>query len=64
LCPSEAFIAGLPHGKIPDRSDFNRFTFEERTHYWQQCIEQNKALAEEFSELIQQDNPLQGVTLL
>lgn len=64
LCPSEAFVAGLPHGKIPDRSDFSRFTFDERTQYWQACIEQNKALAEEFSELIQGDNPLQDVTIL
>ena len=63
LCPSAEFIAGLPYGKIPDRSDFSRFNFEQRTRYWQDCIEQNKALAEEFSELIQRDNPLQGVTV-
>ncbi|MBE9538666.1 MAG: patatin-like phospholipase family protein [Proteobacteria bacterium] len=63
LCPSDEFIAGLPHGKIPDRNDFTRFNFEQRARYWQDCIEQNKALAEDFSDLIQQDNPLAGVTV-
>jgi len=64
LCPSDEFIAGLPHGKIPDRSDFTRFSFEERSDYWRKCIEQNKALAEDFSELTQQSNPLQNVRIL
>jgi hypothetical protein len=64
LCPTQDFIAGLPHGKIPDRSDFSRFGFDQRTRYWQSCVERSKALAEEFSELIAQDDPLHGVTLL
>ncbi len=64
LCPSQDFIAGLPHGKIPDRSDFSRFDFDQRSRYWRTCVERSKALADEFSELIAQDDPLQGVTLL
>ncbi len=64
LCPSDDFITHLPHGKIPDRSDFSRFGFEERTRYWQDCINQNKALADEFNDLIAQNNPLQGVTVI
>ncbi|MEE4143509.1 MAG: patatin-like phospholipase family protein [Halieaceae bacterium] len=64
LCPSEAFTAELPFGKIPDRSDFSRLPHEERVRYWEQCIERSKALAEEFSELVQCSDPLRGATLL
>ena len=64
LCPSQEFIADLPLGKIPDRSDFNRLDHEARVRYWQQCVQRSRALAEEFAEMIQCDNPLQNVTLL
>ena len=64
LCPSEAFTADLPFGKIPDRSDFSRLAHEERVRYWEQCIERSKALAEEFAELLQCSDPLRGATLL
>jgi hypothetical protein len=63
LCPSEAFIAGLPFGKIPDRSDFNRLDHDARVRYWEQCVQSSRALAEEFAEMIQRDDPLQDVTL-
>ena len=63
LCPSEAFIADLPHGKIPDRSDFTRFGHDERVAYWEHCVERSKALAEEFAELIDCGEPLRGATL-
>jgi hypothetical protein len=63
LCPSEAFIADLPLGKIPDRSDFSRLHHEERVRYWEQCVERSKALAEEFAELISGSDPLRGVTV-
>ncbi len=64
LCPSDAFIADLPLGKIPDRSDFSHLGQHERVRYWEQCIERSKALAEEFAELLQGSDPLRGVTLL
>jgi hypothetical protein len=63
LCPSEAFIADLPLGKIPDRSDFTRMGHDERVRYWQQSVERSKALAEEFAELLQGSDPLAGVTV-
>jgi hypothetical protein len=63
LCPAEDFIADLPLGKIPDRRDFNRLHHDERIRYWEQCVERSKALAEEFSELIQGPDPLRGVTV-
>ena len=64
LCPSEAFVASLPQGKIPDRSDFTRLPHDERVLYWEVCVERSKALAEEFAELITQEDPLRGVHIL
>lgn len=61
LCPSAEFVAGLPHGKIPDRGDFRRFGPEERVRYWEQCVAAAGALAEEFAALVSGDNPLDGV---
>ena len=63
LCPSAAFIADLPLGKIPDRSDFTQLEHADRVRYWQQCVERSKALAEEFAELIGGSDPLRGVTV-
>lgn len=64
LCPSEAFTAELPFGKIPDRSDFSRLQHDERVRYWEKCVERSKALAEDFAELLQSSDPLRGATLL
>ena len=63
LCPDAGFVAGLPHGKIPDRSDFTRFNHEERVRYWEQCVAASVALAEDFAALLQQPDPLAGVTV-
>lgn len=64
LCPSEAFIAQLPHGKIPDRSDFKTMGDEERVNYWLDCIAQSTALAEEFHAVITGSDPLAGAVVL
>lgn len=64
LCPREDFIADLPLGKIPDRNDFRRLQHEERVRYWEQCVARSAALAEDFNALLQQSDPLKGVTLL
>ena len=64
LCPSSHYVAQLPHGKIPDRSDFTQMEYEERVKYWEICVEKGKALAEDFAELLTQDDPLKGVHVL
>lgn len=64
LCPDAQFVAGLPQGKIPDRSDFTRMGHEERVRYWEVCVNQGRALAEEFAELLTQSDPLRGVRVL
>ncbi|MEM6580490.1 MAG: patatin-like phospholipase family protein [Pseudomonadota bacterium] len=64
LCPSDEFVAQLPQGKIPDRGDFTRMGYEERVRYWQNCIEESLALAEDMADLLQGKDPLAGVNVL
>lgn len=64
LCPSDEFIASLPHGKIPDRSDFRKMGEDQRIRYWEECVARGRDLAEEFAALIAGDDPLAGVQVL
>ena len=64
MCPSRAFVADLPHGKIPDRGDFTRLSPEDRVRYWETCVERSQAMADEFRELVTGPDPLAGVTVL
>ncbi|MDC0712518.1 patatin-like phospholipase family protein [Stigmatella sp. ncwal1] len=52
LSPSEAFIARLPHGKIPDRDDFVRFSDAERIRAWNAVREASQQLGDELRELL------------
>ena len=64
LCPGDAFVAGLPWGKIPDRGDFSRpLGHEERVRYWEDCVQAGSALAEEFYDLVSGGDPLRGATI-
>jgi hypothetical protein len=53
LCPSEAFVAALPGGKIPDRKDFWDFDDEERLRRWRIAIAEARRLGEEFEALVE-----------
>jgi hypothetical protein len=55
VSPSDAFVAGLPNGKIPDRGDFINYEPAERVRIWKQCVAACEALADEFSEVIEKD---------
>ena len=54
LAPSRDYLATLPYGKLPDRSDFKRFVGKdkERQQYWRTAMEQSKWLGDEFIELV------------
>lgn len=52
LCPSDAFVAGLPDGKIPDRKDFWHFDDAERLRRWRFALQASQRLGEEFAELV------------
>ena len=53
--PSYGFIAQLPGGKVPERSDFGTFIDDPaaRIKNWRQAVEQAQPLGEEFLELVE-----------
>jgi hypothetical protein len=61
LCPSPAYLARLPHGKIPDRGDFRKLDHAARVSYWRQCMDASEALGQEFAELVSGADPVAGV---
>ncbi|MFY0665547.1 MAG: patatin-like phospholipase family protein [Natronospirillum sp.] len=52
ITPSPEFIEKLPHGKLPDRRDFNRMSDSDRHVYWRKAVGAGERLAEEFHEWI------------
>ena len=53
LTPSKDYLARLPHGKLPDRSDFKRFMGDDSTRnkYWQTAMDESQRLGDEFLQL-------------
>ncbi|MBM7061750.1 patatin-like phospholipase family protein [Pseudomonas sp. UL073] len=54
LAPSREYLAQLPHGKLPDRSDFKRFLGDDvgREQYWRKAMQESRRLGDEFLELV------------
>lgn len=50
VCPSADFIAGLPHGKIPDRGDFKRIPTPQRLTAWRRAVAETERLADIWHE--------------
>ena len=55
ISPSKAFVAKLPNGKIPDRTDFVNYTTDERIRNWRACIKACEELADDFNEILAKD---------
>lgn len=55
VSPSRDFIAGLPHGRIPDRNDFTRFSPGERVRYWREVLDATRRLADDLHDLVSTD---------
>jgi hypothetical protein len=53
ICPSPAFIARLPRGRIPDRTDFVRLTREERIRTWRSIVSACSELADDLSAVLE-----------
>jgi hypothetical protein len=55
VSPSHAFVAKLPNGKIPDRTDFVNYSPTERIAAWRACTEACKEMADDFNEILDKD---------
>jgi hypothetical protein len=64
LVPSDEFIAGLPHGKIPDRKDYSNFSNEDRERNWAEVLRQTDRLVEELQAALEKDAGRSMVELL
>lgn len=53
ICPSPAFIARLPGGRIPDRTDFVRLAHEERIRTWRSIVNACAELADDLSAVLE-----------
>ncbi len=58
LAPSDACVASLPYGKIPDRKNFRDMDDATRIKYWQKVVAHSQRLAEEFQSLVDQPEKL------
>ncbi len=64
ICPSAEFIASLPGGKLPDRTDFQKLEPDERVKTWYAAMEQSRVLQELFAAQLEKSNPLEDVRFL
>jgi hypothetical protein len=58
LAPHPAWVARLPGGKLPDRSDFRRFRSDPaaRERAWRRALAESERLAEAFDALTRRDS--------
>lgn len=52
ICPSPEFIAALPDGKVPDRTDFVRMPEDRRIRIWGEVVDACGELAEELNDVL------------
>jgi len=55
MCPSPEFIARLPGGRIPDRTDFVRMSPSERIRAWRSTISACAELADDLNDVLDKD---------
>jgi len=59
VSPSREYLAKLPHGKLPDRSDFRRFEadWDARVACWRRAIAESARLGDEFLAFAERPDP-------
>ncbi|MAE96378.1 MAG: alpha/beta hydrolase [Deltaproteobacteria bacterium] len=53
LAPSDAFVASLPGGKVPDRRDFEALRTAERQRRWREVVARCESLVSELEALLE-----------
>ncbi|MCG8393876.1 MAG: patatin-like phospholipase family protein [Pseudomonadales bacterium] len=55
VSPSRDYLASLPHGKLPDRTDFKHYLDDDagREAYWRKAVAESQRLGDEFLELVE-----------
>lgn len=51
LAPSDAFVARLPYGRIPDRRNFTAMDDADRRAYWRRVADESRRLGDAFRAL-------------
>ena len=64
ISPSAEFVAQLPGGKIPDRTDFRKLDTEVRQRVWAQVVSESRRLGDELLEVIADGSLAERVTPL
>jgi hypothetical protein len=59
LAPDLAWVATLPNGKLPDRTDFTRYgqDLAARVDVWTQAVDASRQLSEEFEAWLDKPDP-------
>ena len=55
ISPAPEFVARLPHGKIPDRSDFTTLSPQDRERAWRGAVAMCQELADELEDVLSND---------
>ncbi|HEX4944428.1 MAG TPA: patatin-like phospholipase family protein [Usitatibacteraceae bacterium] len=65
VSPSREYLAALPSGRLPDRSDFRRFEsdFEGRVARWRRAIAESARLGDEFLAFAERPDPARVLPL-
>ncbi|MEN9418733.1 MAG: hypothetical protein RI988_2353 [Pseudomonadota bacterium] len=65
LVPRPEWVASLPNGKLPDRSDFRTYgdDLQARARVWRQAVEEGARLADEFHEAVSRGGPVHAQPL-
>lgn len=61
LAPNPAWVATLPNGKLPDRTDFTRYgqDLPARMKVWQAAVSAAQQLADEWAQWLERPDPTQ-----
>lgn len=61
ICPSPEFVASLPYGKIPDRTDFTELDAATRIKYWKTVFSETQKTADTLSDWLESGDIVKNI---